>query len=175
MIVTGPWNLGEFRRRLPAELQDAWATAPLPGPDGAGLGVSLAGGSSLVVFRSSRHQDAAWQFVEYLLRPEVQRRFYQLTGDLPACREAWAAPEIVADSSLVAFRTQLEHVVSTPKIPEWEQIAYRLQLRAETAVRGDADGRGRPGGARRRRGPHPREAALALARGLTPEDREGSP
>lgn len=25
--VTGPWNLGEFARRLPAELQDAWATA----------------------------------------------------------------------------------------------------------------------------------------------------
>ena len=48
----GPWNLGEFRRRLPAELQDAWATAPLPGPIGsAGLpGVSLAGGASLVVF-----------------------------------------------------------------------------------------------------------------------------
>ena len=30
MYVTGPWNLGEFRRRLPASLKDAWATAPLP-------------------------------------------------------------------------------------------------------------------------------------------------
>ena len=30
----GPWNLGELRNRLPDSLQDAWATAPLPGPDG---------------------------------------------------------------------------------------------------------------------------------------------
>src|SRR5690606_2668144 len=51
MSITGPWNLGEFRRRLPDSLQQAWATAPLPGPTGAASGVSLAGGSSLVIFR----------------------------------------------------------------------------------------------------------------------------
>ncbi len=175
MIITGPWNLGEFRRRLPPELQDAWATAPLPGPEGPASGLSLAGGSSLVVFRGSPHQEAAWQFVEYLSRPEVQQRFYQLTGDLPARREAWAAPEIAADSSLAAFRVQLERVVPTPMIPEWEQIASRLQQRAEAAVRGTLTA----------------EAALAaldadvdrllekrrwlMARGLTPEEREAGP
>ena len=37
-----------------AERQGDWATAPLPGPDGPG--VSTAGGSSLVIFRSSRAQ-----------------------------------------------------------------------------------------------------------------------
>jgi multiple sugar transport system substrate-binding protein len=42
--VSGPWNIGEFRRRLPRERQGDWATAPLPGPDGPG--VSTAGGSS---------------------------------------------------------------------------------------------------------------------------------
>ena len=30
MWITGPWNLGEFRSRLPPELQDDWTTAPLP-------------------------------------------------------------------------------------------------------------------------------------------------
>ena len=30
MYITGPWNIGEFRRRLPANLQNEWATAPLP-------------------------------------------------------------------------------------------------------------------------------------------------
>ncbi|MFH1278044.1 MAG: extracellular solute-binding protein [Candidatus Eisenbacteria bacterium] len=44
MYITGPWNLGEFERRLPADLQDDWATAPLPGPEGIGSAVSLAGG-----------------------------------------------------------------------------------------------------------------------------------
>ena len=33
---SGPWNIGEFKRRLPADRQDSWMTAPLPGPDGPG-------------------------------------------------------------------------------------------------------------------------------------------
>ena len=43
--ISGPWQIGEFKRRLPANLQDAWMTAPLPGP--AGPGHSIAGGCSL--------------------------------------------------------------------------------------------------------------------------------
>ncbi|MBA3317819.1 MAG: extracellular solute-binding protein, partial [Gemmatimonadales bacterium] len=40
MWITGPWNLGEFRKRLPADLQDHWATAPLPALSGDSAGVS---------------------------------------------------------------------------------------------------------------------------------------
>lgn len=137
MYITGPWNLGEFARRLPAELQDAWATAPLPAPgDVAQPGVSLAGGASLVVFRSSRHQAAAWRLVEYLSRPEQQRRFFELTGDLPAHRAAWQTGALAGDARAQAFRRQLENVVSTPKIPEWEQVANRVWVAAEEAIRG---------------------------------------
>jgi multiple sugar transport system substrate-binding protein len=50
--ITGPWNIGEFKRRLPAEQQESWMTAPLPGPHGPGAAV--AGGSSLVVFQASQ-------------------------------------------------------------------------------------------------------------------------
>jgi len=44
MWITGPWNIGEFRRRLPREMQDKWGTAPLPGPEGAASGVSMRAG-----------------------------------------------------------------------------------------------------------------------------------
>ncbi|MFW6206256.1 MAG: sugar ABC transporter substrate-binding protein, partial [Gemmatimonadota bacterium] len=121
MYITGPWNLGEFARRLPEALQDDWATAPLPGPDGPG--VSMAGGSSLVMFRSTEHPEAAWRLMTFLSRPEQQLRFYELTGDLPAVREAWEAPVLANDSRAAAFRTQLERVVPLPKVPEWENIA----------------------------------------------------
>ncbi|HKO55591.1 MAG TPA: extracellular solute-binding protein, partial [Thermoanaerobaculia bacterium] len=44
MYITGPWNVGEFRKRLPAEMQDKWATAPLPARTaGQPSGVSMAG------------------------------------------------------------------------------------------------------------------------------------
>lgn len=138
MYITGPWNLGEFSRRLPPELQASWATSPLPGPEGAASGISLAGGSSLVVFRRSRHKEAAWRVIEYLSRPEQQIRFSRLTGDLPARREAWQDSALAGEPRTAAFREQLERVVATPKVPEWELIATRLQDRAETVVRGSA-------------------------------------
>jgi multiple sugar transport system substrate-binding protein len=134
MYITGPWNLGEVRRRLPPEMKDDWATAPLPGPDD-GRAVSLAGGASLVLFQRSRQKDAAWKLIEYLSRPEQQVRFYELTGDLPARLEAWRDPTLVNDRQTAAFGEQLRRVVPTPKIPEWEQIATRLQEYAERAIR----------------------------------------
>jgi multiple sugar transport system substrate-binding protein len=141
MYVTGPWNLGEFRRRLPASLADAWATAPLPAasPGGGGApGVSLAGGSSLVLFRTSKRGDDAWKLVEFLSEPAQQVRFYALAGDLPARRDAWADPLLAQDAAARAFEVQLEHVVATPRIPEWEQVAQKVAEHLEPAIRGVA-------------------------------------
>jgi multiple sugar transport system substrate-binding protein len=146
MYITGPWNIGEFRRRLPPELQSSWGTAPLPGPEPGVPGVSTAGGASLVLFRGSRHPDDAWTFLEYLSRPDVQLRFRALTGDLPARTEAWEDSSLAGDAYIGAFRRQLLHVVPTPKTPEWELIATRIQERAELVIRGAA----------------PAESALAL-------------
>ncbi len=137
MYVTGPWNLGEFRRRLPASLQGSWATAPLPAPDGMPWpGVSLAGGSSLVVFRSSPRKEAAWKVVEFLSEPATQKRFWALCGDLPARRSAWDEPALAGDARTASFRLQLEHVRATPKVPEWEQIAAKVWERLEPVARG---------------------------------------
>jgi multiple sugar transport system substrate-binding protein len=132
--VTGPWNIGEFRRRLPADLQRDWATAPLPGPDGPG--VSTAGGSSLVVFKSSKRKDAAWQLIRFLSEPETMQRFHALTGDLPPRRSAWRAPALASDPPSQAFARQLERVRAAPKIPEWERIFQEMQLTAERIVQG---------------------------------------
>lgn len=136
MYISGPWNLGEFRRRLPAELQNSWATAPLPGPDGAASGVSLAGGSSLVIFRNSPRQALAWELMRYLARPDVQLRFYHLTGDLPARQEAWDDSALAGDREAAAFRTQLTRAVPTPMVPEWEEVTTKIMDQTEAAVRG---------------------------------------
>lgn len=138
MYITGPWNLGEFRRRLAPEMQTRWATSPLPGPDGPATGLSTAGGSSLVLFRSSRHPDEAWKLITFLSTPESQVRFFHLTGDLPARREAWRDSSLTSDPNLRTFEVQLTRVVSTPKIPEWEQISMKLQSTVESMVLGGA-------------------------------------
>lgn len=138
MWITGPWNLGEFRRRLPPEQQDLWMTAPLPAPDAdtGWPGFSLAGGSSLAIFRASQDKDAAWAFAEYLSEPAVQSRFYALSGDLPARREAWEEPPLADDRKARAFRVQLSRVEPMPRVPEWEQIAQKIAEEMEPAIRG---------------------------------------
>ncbi|MDB5754638.1 MAG: transporter substrate-binding protein [Massilia sp.] len=132
--IGGPWNIGEFKRRLPANLQDSWMTAPMPGSNGPGA--SVAGGSSLVVFKASRHQEQAWQLIEYLSRPEVQRRFFELTGNLPPRRSGWEGTALAVDPYAAAFREQLERAKSPPKVPEWERIATEMRLVAESLVAG---------------------------------------
>ena len=131
--VSGPWNIAEFRKRLPPDVRDAWSTAPLPGPDGPGA--SIAGGSSLVVMRKSPHKEAAWKLVEYLSEPAVQQRFHELTGDMPPRRATWADPRLANDPYAHAFREQLERVRPAPAVPEWERIVNEMQAVAEQVVR----------------------------------------
>ncbi len=135
--ISGPWNIEELRRRLPAEQQGSWMTAPLPGPDGPGA--STAGGSSLVIFRSSRHQEAAWRLIEYLSEPRVQVRFFEFSGNLPPRRTSWQDARLADDLHAQAFRDQLERVRPAPKVPEWERIAQEMQVAAERVVRGGED------------------------------------
>jgi multiple sugar transport system substrate-binding protein len=136
MYITGPWNLGEFRRRLPTEALAVWATAPLPAPGPEWPGTSLAGGASLVMFESSQRKEAAWEVVEYLSRPEVQLEFYRLSGDLPARVSSWSDPLLAEDPQVAAFLVQLGRVRPVPRVAEWERIASRLFERAEEAIQG---------------------------------------
>lgn len=132
--LSGPWNIGEFRKRMPASRQSEWSTGQLPGPNGPGDSVTY--GSSLVIPRSSRHKQAAWALIEYLSRSEVQARFYELLGDLPARRSAWENPVLKTDPKLRAFRAQLEHMRPAPQVPEWEQIVNMMQELAARTIAG---------------------------------------
>jgi multiple sugar transport system substrate-binding protein len=134
MWITGPWNLGEFRRRLAPEMQDSWSTAPMPGPSGPGL--SLAGGASVVMFRGTRHPEAAWKLIEFLSRPEQQLRFYELTGSLPAHTQAWEQSGLAAETRARAFWEQLQRVAPLLTVPEIEAIMARLIEHSEASIRG---------------------------------------
>lgn len=137
MFISGPWDVGNLRDRLPKEMQSVWSTAPMPAPDGTPYpGVSLSGGSSLVISTRTEKKDACWKLIEFLSRPEIQIRFYELSGDLPAHRAAWATPKLANDPQIAAFRTQLDRTVALPRIPEWENVATKIFEYGQLAARG---------------------------------------
>lgn len=136
MYISGPWNVPEFKKWMKGDLADKWMTAPLPGYAGNYPGISLAGGSSLVIFKNSEHKQEVWKFFEYLSLPETQIEFYKLLSNLPAVTEAWEDSVLKNDPYMEAFRIQLDNVVPTPKVPEWEQIVFsKIQQYAELAAR----------------------------------------
>ncbi len=138
ILISGPWNLGEIARRLPALAAD-WSTAPMPAFDGDGPGLSLAGGASLAVVRRSERAEAARRWIAFLAEPAQQLAFWRLTGDLPARPSAWRSGGLTTEPRTAAFWAQLAHVRPTPKIPEWERIASKIIQHAETVIRGRGD------------------------------------
>ena len=132
--ASGPWNIAEFRKRLPERLQNAWMTAPMPGPDGPGL--SSAGGASVVIFRASERKREAWLLAEYLSHPDTQAKFYELTGDMPPRKAAWEIPALAQSPYARAFREQFDRVRAAPKVPEWERIATEIRITQERLVQG---------------------------------------
>jgi multiple sugar transport system substrate-binding protein len=140
MYVSGPWNVAEFRRRMPPDMEDKWATAPWPSREGRGPGASNAGGSSLVIFKDSPRKNAAWKFVEFLSQPAQQVQFVECTGNLPPGEKAWKDSGLLEDEKFVAFHDQLKNVVPAPPAPEWEQIVTgELVKTAEAVINGGAD------------------------------------
>jgi len=137
MYISGPWNIPEFKKWMKGNLADKWSTTPLPGYKENYPGVSLAAGSSLIIFNNSEHKKETWRLIEFLSRSDVQIEFYKLLNDLPAIKEAWNDPVLKDDPYMKAFYEQFFHVVATPKVPEWEQIAFsKIQQYAELAARG---------------------------------------
>lgn len=137
IYFSGPWNIPEFKKWMTGNLSDKWATAPMPGYKNEYPGLSLAGGSSLVIFKRSENKNEAWKLIEFLCEPEIQLKVYSLTNNLPAVIDAWKDSSLSNDIYIKAFYQQLQHVTSASKIPEWEQIVFsKLQQYAEFAARG---------------------------------------
>src|SRR5262245_7032192 len=134
MYISGPWDVGEFSRRLSPAMQGKWAIAPLPGLDGPESGVSTAGGSSLVLFRHTQHPEEAWKLIEFLSRPEQQSRLRTLSGSLSVRIEAWRDISLANDLFARVFETQLRRTMATLSVPEWENISLRIQDKAEALV-----------------------------------------
>ena len=171
MYITGPWNLGEFRRRLPPEMAGRWATAPLPAaaPGAGGPGVSLAGGveprpfphlaairGGLEAHRVPLGAGAAGALLRARGRPAGAAR--RVDGSRPRVRSGGAARS----------RSSSRRVVATPQLPEWEQIAQKVAEHLEPAIRGVATVDDAARVARPRRPAHPREAPLGARAGRRP-------
>jgi multiple sugar transport system substrate-binding protein len=133
MFFSGPWHLALIEETGGAEIEGKWTVAPMPQRDSA---TSFVGGSNIVVSRDTDNRDAAWAFVEFVSRPDVQSAWYQEVGALPSVQEAWESGELAEDEHLTIFGEQLEDAQAPPPIPTWEEVAAAIDDQIERAAVG---------------------------------------
>jgi multiple sugar transport system substrate-binding protein len=134
-FVSGPWHVGILEELDAAGMANV-ALAPLPaGAEQA----SFIGGANLAVFKDAENRDAAWKFVEWLTRPEVQVQWFETVTDLPSVASAWDDPAIADDPYLAVFGEQLQTAVAPPSIPTWEEVASVIDTELERLCKSGAD------------------------------------
>ncbi|MGH3354609.1 MAG: sugar ABC transporter substrate-binding protein [Nocardioidaceae bacterium] len=135
-FINGPWYTGLIEDIGGQEIAGKIGVAPLPSPDGGGMGKSFVGGGNMSVFSTADNKEAAWKFVAWLAEPDVQQDWYETVGGLPSVEAAWDSGELASDPRLSVFGEQLNHTVAPPAVPTWEQVAAVLDSDIEKAVRG---------------------------------------
>ncbi|MDP3979871.1 MAG: extracellular solute-binding protein [Chlamydiota bacterium] len=130
MFISGPWMLKELDEHVP-DLKEHWNVSVLPGKKNR---TSFIGGSSLVLFKSSKKKELAWKFIEFMSDPKVQVLWYKLTEDLPSNQIAWRNPLFDENPKMKVFGYQLLDAKSSPPIPTWEQIADIINDQMEKAI-----------------------------------------
>jgi multiple sugar transport system substrate-binding protein len=131
MILTGPWNLKRF------EGIDFGVSLVPAGPAGTSSNV---GGSNMVVFKSSRHQDLALEFLRWFTAADVQLRWSEALGQIPVNRDAFeAAARAAAGTNLGVFLEQLRTARPLRQVPKMDQIEERVVNPAiELALKGSS-------------------------------------
>jgi ABC-type sugar transport system permease subunit len=133
MFFSGPWHLALIEETGGEEFEDKWTVAPMPSE---GLGDLLRRRQQPRRLPESDNRDAAWAFVEFVSRPDVQSLWYQEVGALPAVQESWESGELADDEHLSMFGEQLQDTQAPPPIPTWEEVAAAIDDQIERAAVG---------------------------------------
>ena len=131
MIDEAHWFYSANRDGEHAEVLADMQVAPFPGD--VMPGTSIIGGENLVLFSNTRHSEAAWTFIRWMMQPQPQLLMAR-TGLIPTIRdvqpaggEAWFTP----------YSSQLDHALPRPPVPAWTQIDDEFARMIERILTGE--------------------------------------
>ncbi|MFI5892192.1 sugar ABC transporter substrate-binding protein [Actinoplanes sp. NPDC051513] len=131
-FMSGPWHVGILKDQGGKD----FSVAPMPTGKSS---TSFIGGSNLAVFKDAKNRDAAWKFLAWLSKPDVQVKWYQTVSDLPAVQSAWTDSALTGDKILRVFGEQLKSAKAPPAYPTWDQVAAVFDTEVEKVCVGGED------------------------------------
>jgi multiple sugar transport system substrate-binding protein len=136
MFFSGPWHMTLVEEQGGEGFEDKYTVAPMPTYKTSD---SFVGGGNLAVFKEAKNRDSAWKFVKYLMRPDVQKAWYEESSDLPSVQSAWTSAPLSEGAKLKVFGDQLKRTQTAPNVPTWEQIAAEIERELEKVTTAGAD------------------------------------
>jgi arabinogalactan oligomer/maltooligosaccharide transport system substrate-binding protein len=122
--IDGPWAVANFRDRV------NFGIAPLPAMEDGTPMISFSGVKSYYVNSYSKYPNAARLFAHFASSKENQLLNYEMTGIIPANKEAGEDPIIKNDLVINGFFEQFVNSHPMPSIPEmqavWDPMAGAL-------------------------------------------------
>lgn len=116
------------------EFED-WGIAGLPaGPQGQ---VQMAQTDALMIPAQAENKDAAWELIEYWMRPEVMVKWAQDVYRPPSTNSALQDEALMADPRIAPVSAALEHTIDLPQTTHWAEIFNSLTAEIQLALVGD--------------------------------------
>ncbi|MEU0072960.1 sugar ABC transporter substrate-binding protein [Streptomyces sp. NPDC006332] len=134
-LISGPWETGLLKSAGGASfVGDKVGIAPLPA--GPKSNASYIGGGHWAVFKDAKNRDGGWKFVRWMSQPDVQKQWYDISGDLPAVQSSWNQGELATDPFLAVFRSQLKTAQPGPNVTTWKQVTAVVDAESEKVAKG---------------------------------------
>lgn len=96
-------------------------------PEGPKGRFAFFGGSTLAVYKTTKHIDEAVKLIQFLASKDAQIEYSKKHGNLPATQEAYDDPYIAEDPMLSTFKEQSQYGRAYPSIPGWAPSESLLQ------------------------------------------------
>ena len=142
MFQDGPYYMGLLKSGVP-EQSGKWAVATAPYSKQPG---SYLGGTGLGIPVQAEHKDAAWQLIQYLLRPEQQVGVFNYAGAAPATTAALQSPDLTKADPYFGgeqpFNVFLESMKTSrpfPYVGAWDDIDIAIADAMQKALLGKAE------------------------------------
>ena len=130
--IGGPWTLASTKRsddkNWVKAARENVGIAPMPtGPGGEGY--TFVGGSNLMMFKSAKNKDAAWEVLKFMSSDDFQAKYAELLGMFPS-RTAPQKAIADEDADYKSWYTAIQQGRTYAPIPQWGQIenAYKARF-----------------------------------------------
>ncbi|SHO42859.1 extracellular solute-binding protein [Anaerocolumna xylanovorans] len=115
MFFEGPWFFGSYEDNLAQGIQAALI------PAYNGKSASVVGGENIVMFNSSKHQDAAYEFLKFMTSEEVQLAMLDV-GQLPVLKSLVTNEKVTGNPVWSVYMKQVETAGARIPSPNHDEI-----------------------------------------------------